>query len=197
MYGVCWKIGKEEWAQICCAALTAWDGGGRWDISLSRLEGCRNERTRKSKATKACSQVFVLNLGHPLSPPELSCVSQHPGWWVSATLAHAHIQSSLQSMPCNEHPSSADWKTKETNQITSPRFHRLPSGKIVTIQIHLASRALEIWGCSGKEAGNVTKRGKGTTQKIRHNSSWQPHCPKPDFETQEWKLLLKRHHKLL
>lgn len=149
MYGECWRTGKEEWAQICCAALTAWDGGSRWDISLSRLDGCGNERTRKLKATKPCNQFLSSTLAIHLV---LQSCLVFPnilanGFGHSAPCPH---QSSLWTvLPCQEHTSSTERaKLRGKKKIFSPFLPCVPSGKIATIQTEHASKALETWGCS-------------------------------------------------
>lgn len=194
MYGECWRTGKEEWAVICCAALTAWDGGGRWDISLSRLKGCGNERTRKLKATVPCNQFLSSTLAIRLV---LQSCLVFPNTLASGSqpLCPMHIPNpAYRQCPArNTLPPLTESKTKETNQRISPRLHCLPSGKIATNQIYHASKAFEIRGCS-----RWPKKSSREHDAWRWGNDAQPPqewCSR--FETQGWKMFLKQQLKLL
>lgn len=202
MYGECWRTGKEEWAHICCAALTAWDGGSRWGISLSRLDGCGNEKTRKLKATKPRNQFLS-------STPAIHLVLQSclvfpntlaSGFWPLCPMP-IPIQP-MDSALSGTHFLHWESKTKEKKQIISPFLPCLPSGKITTIQIE---QALETWGCSTspeRSSRDCDMRRRGNDAE---NDALLLTAPlsataggvQTSSETQGWKLLLKQQYQLL
>lgn len=205
MYGECWRTGEEEWAQICCAALTAWDGGSRWDISLSRLDGCGNERTRKLNATKPCNQFLSSTLAIHLVLQ--SCLTfpntLASGFWPLCPMP-IPIQSMDSALP-GTHFLHWESKTKEKKQIFSPCLPCVPSGKIAAIQIGYASKVLETWGCSTSPERScrdchMGRRGNDAENDallLTASLSATAGVMQTSFETQGWKLLLKQQHKLL
>lgn len=150
--------------------------------------------------------VCVLSPGHPLSPPELSCTSHHPGCGISATVPHAHTQCSLETVPArNTVPPLTENKTKVTNQVISTCLHCKPSGKIASTKIYHASRAFKIRGCSrslekSSREHDMGKRGNHTennAELLMAAPSTTAGVVQPSFETQGWKPLLKHEQKLL
>lgn len=207
MYGECWRTGKEEWAQICCAALTAWDGGSRWDISLSRLDGCGNERTRKLKATKPCNQFLSSTLAIHLV---LQSCLVFPNILANGVWTLCPMPTPVQSMDSTTLPGThfLHWESK-TKGKKKIYFHlSFPVCLLVKLPLFKQSMLLRLWRPEAAPphlrgaAGIVTRGRWGNDAEndallLRASLSATAGGVQTSFETQGWKLLLKQQYKLL